>query len=127
MSDKSDVPLLTIILLATAAGAAVGWTGRGIYDGSTISVKDATTQAQDFVEAGVESAAIVDQGRADVEQAQGKVTVVIREVPVDAECKPGAGPVSPEWDSQLRALEQARSDPADTAGSRGRLSSEGRQ
>lgn len=112
MSDKSDFPLLAIILLACASGAAIGWFSRGWYDGSTISVKDATVQSQDFVDAGVKSAEIVDQGREDVAAAQERVTVIIREVPVDADCEPGAGPVSPEWESQLRALEQARSNPA---------------
>lgn len=116
MSDKSDLPLFGIILLAAFAGVLTGWTARGMFDGSTTTVSQAQDDSQEFVDAGVEVAAKVEESREEVQHAQEKVTVVIREVPVDADCPPGAGPVSSEWERQLRDLEKARSSPADGTG-----------
>lgn len=116
MSDKSDLPLFAIILLAAASGVLTGWTARGMFDGSSTTVSKSQDDSQEFVDAGVEVVAKVEEGRQEVERAQDKVTVVIREVPVDADCPPGAGPVSSEWERQLRDLEKARSNPADGAG-----------
>jgi len=115
MSDKSDLPLFGIILLAAASGVFTGWTARGMFDGSTTTVSKSQDDSQEFVDSGVEAAAKVEESREEVQHAQGKVTVVIREVPVDADCPPGAGPVSSEWERQLRDLEKARSSPADGA------------
>ena len=116
MADKSDIPLFGIILLAAASGVFIGWTARGAFDGSTTTVSESQDDSQEFVDAGVEVVSRVEESREEVQHAQDKVTVVIREVPVDADCPPGAGPVSPEWERQLRDLEKARSGPADGAG-----------
>lgn len=116
MADKSDLSLFGIILLAAASGVFTGWTARGAFDGSTTTVSKSQDDSQEFVDAGVEVVSKVEDSREEVQHAQDKVTVVIREVPVDADCPPGAGPVSSEWERQLRDLEKARSGPADGAG-----------
>lgn len=116
MSEKSDAPLFALVACAFAAGLLIGGWARGVYDGSTTTAGKAADQSQEFVDSGVESVAKVEEGREATANAQEKVTVVIREVPVDADCPPGAGPVSPEWERQLRDLEQARASPAEHAG-----------
>lgn len=117
MADKSDLPLLGLVAGAFIAGLLIGAWIRGVYDGSTTTVGKAQDDSQAAVDSGVEAVSKVEESREEVRHAQDKVTVVIREVPVDADCPPGAGPVSSEWERQLRDLEKARSSPAD--GTRG--------
>lgn len=108
----------TVLMCAGAfvAGLAIGWFGRGHFDGSYVPVGTAAQQSQQAVDVGVEAAAAIQTARTETETATERVRVVTRTVEVAGSCPPGAGPVSDGFAAELRALAKARADAGTGAG-----------
>lgn len=98
----SNLAILLLVVLAFVAGGALGWTSRGVHDGSTVTAASADTQAQDAVQAGASAAVGIDRAQRATETAVERVRIVTRDVPVAADCPPGAGPVSDALAAELR-------------------------
>ena len=93
--------LLRLALLLTV-GLALGWFGRGWWDGSTITAATASAQAQDAVTVGAgDTVRIVDASRQTADAAE-RVRIITRTVEVAPECPPGRGAVSAELADELR-------------------------
>ena len=93
--------LLRIAFLVTI-GLALGWFGRGWWDGSDVSASDAATDAQDAVTVAVgETVRIVDASRQTADAAE-RVRYITRTVEVAPDCPPGRGAVSADLADELR-------------------------
>lgn len=102
---------------AFAAGLAIGWLGRGLYDGSVVATRAAAEQSQVAVDSGAAAVGAVASARTETETATERVRVVTRTVEVAGSCPPGAGPVSDGFAAELRAVAKARANAA--TGARG--------
>lgn len=98
----SNAALVLLVVLAFAAGLAIGWHARGWHDGSTITAASADAQTQDAVDAGASAAVAIAGAQSVTERAVSRVEYVTRTVTVDRGCLPGAGPVSDALSQELR-------------------------
>lgn len=89
-------------VLLGALCISVGWFGRGLYDGLTISVDDAQKQTQGFVDGAVEKAGEITKAKDTAIESKGRVQKVIETVYVDKACPPGTGAVSDDLSERLR-------------------------
>lgn len=114
----SNWAVAAIAFAALVIGGALGWQGRGWYDGSNTTAGAAAEQAQTAVDSGIEATRKIDAAATATETAVERVRYVTRTVQVAADCPPGAGPVSADIEQQLRDLAKARQSRAANAGAR---------
>jgi hypothetical protein len=93
--------LLGTILIAVVFFAA-GWFGRGWYDGLTVSVKDASAQAQDAVDSSVVKAGTIAKAESAATGSKARAQKAIEVRYVDKECPAGTGAVSDDLAERLR-------------------------
>jgi hypothetical protein len=98
----SNTAFALLVVLAFAAGVALGWHGRGWHDGSTVSAATADLATQSAVQAGAGAAVSIDRAQGVTERAEERVRIVTRTVTVDGGCTPGAGAVSDALADELR-------------------------
>ena len=97
----SELARTLIAVLGIVLGIALGWFGRGWYDGSTISAADSQMQAQDFVTAGTEAAIKIESSEGKAEAARVITRERTKYVEVKGECPAGLGAVSGDMRKRL--------------------------
>ena len=100
--------IVVLLFVVSAVSGTGGWFAHAYWGGSVVSAGDAAGDAQLAVDDGSRAVAEVPTARTETEHAVERVRTVTRTVTVAGECPPGAGPVSADFDQQLRALAQAR-------------------
>ena len=91
-----------VALLGMVLAFAVGWFGRGYYDGSTISTAQSQSQAQDFVTAGTEAAIKIESAEGKAEEQRVVTRDRIKYVEVKGDCPAGLGAVSDDVRKRLQ-------------------------
>lgn len=91
-----------VTLLGMVLAFAVGWFGRGYWDGSTISAAQSQSQAQDFVTAGTAAAIKIESAEGKAEQARVITRERVRYVEVKGDCPAGLGAVSDDVRKRLQ-------------------------
>lgn len=102
----TDAARLLLHVLTLAAGLAIGWTARGWWDGSTVSTADAAQSAQVAVSAAAQDTVSIVTASRQTADAAERVRIETRTITVDRGCEPGAGPVSPDRERELREVLQ---------------------
>lgn len=95
--------LLRVALLLTV-GLALGWFGRGWWDGIDIKATDASAKAQVSVNRASSASVEISKAVDNTRSASSRVEVITRTVTVDRGCEPGRGPVSDEMDQEMREV-----------------------
>lgn len=92
-----------VITIGIVLGLAVGWFGRGWWDGSSVSIGDAAKDSQQFVTAATQATTRIQsaEGKANVQRERTRARIDRDES--DKSCPPGLGPVSPDMEQRLRA------------------------
>lgn len=91
-----------VITLGIVLGLAVGWFGRGWWDGSSVKLADAAKESQQFVVAATQATTRIQsaEGKANVQRERTRARIDRDES--DKSCPPGAGPVSADMERRLR-------------------------
>lgn len=91
-----------VITIGIVLGLAVGWFGRGEWDGTTMSAKDATKDAQEFADGAVKKNQQIVSAEGKAADSRARTKTVIEKVYVDRACPPGTGAVSDDRAERLR-------------------------
>ncbi len=97
----SEAARALVAMLGLVLAFAVGWFGRGYYDGSTISAAQSQAQAQDFVTAGTEAAIKIESSEGKAEGQRVVTRERIKYVEVAGNCPAGRGAVSDDMRKRL--------------------------
>lgn len=91
-----------VITIGIVLGLAVGWFGRGWWDGSSVSIGDAAKDSQQFVTAGAKATERITESAGKANTQRERTRARTEHVEAITSCPPGLGAVSPDVEQRLR-------------------------
>ena len=91
-----------VITIGIVLGLAVGWFGRGWWDGSSVSIGEAAKDSQQFVTAGAKAAERIAESTGKANTQRERTRARTEHVEAVTSCPPGLGAVSPDVERRLQ-------------------------
>ena len=91
-----------VITIGIVLGLAVGWFGRGWWDGSSVSIGDAAKDSQQFVTAATKASERITAAAGKASTQRERTRARTENVEAVTSCPPGLGAVSPDVERRLR-------------------------
>lgn len=102
MDVVSELARALIAVLGLVLAFAVGWFGRGYWDGSSIGIGDAAKDSQQFVTAGAKATERITAAAGNANTQRERTRARTEHVEAVTSCPPGLGAVSPDVERRLR-------------------------
>lgn len=91
-----------VITIGIVLGLAVGWFGRGWWDGSSTTIADAAKDSQQFVVAGAKATERITAATGNANAQRERTRARTEHVEAVTSCPPGLGAVSSDVERRLR-------------------------